>query len=146
MAKIAQLGTKGAKATTGPKPFDGEMRNKLDGKSINEALEAGILTEVGNDDGEFFFEHATADAHYALFGGNYVKISDAVVGITDKATDDELGQLVFYKRKSLEKRDAQGNVDNEKGEYIETFTLGMAGGLNLGAVTKKIGAQVTAGD
>lgn len=137
--KMKVLGNKKPTAAVSIIPV--ELLNKLNGKTVNQALEEGLLTEVGDDNGDFIKRHATVDRSYALFGNMAIQLSEgANSSITDETTNDELGELTFARHMSLVKIGKDGQVDEENGDYVEVWRLQLPRTLNLGDTVKAINA------
>lgn len=128
--KVKQLATKG---TTSPKTLSAELREKLNGLSINEALAAGHIDDLGDENGQFIFAHADKDidASYAIVQGAAVRVSKTLAENLDETTD-VIGDLVFTKGIS--------NVDGE-GYGKEYFRLGMPKGIRLGEALTSLAVE-----
>lgn len=108
------------------------MREALNGLSINEAIEKGLITDLGDDEGKFFFKHADdeIDAYYGIVNGYTVRLSDGLVDSIDNI-DDILGKLRFTLGTS--------NVEGA-GKGMTYFRLGLPKGIRLGESVKSLEA------
>lgn len=106
-------------------PMPDQFKTLLKDLSINEAIEKGIITDLGDAKGNFFFEHADdgIEAHYAIINGYAVRMSQAVVDDIDNI-DAIVGRLRFTYDKSTIEGAGLGKM---------YFRLGMPRGLKLGA-------------
>ena len=94
--------------TPGPMPRD--LKVLLSGKTIAEARNAGVIDELGDDDGAFIKASANpnSDAHYAIVQGFLVKVSAAVVEfVADE--DNNIGHLKFMLETSSKEDGFSGN-------------------------------------
>ena len=105
-------------------PMPREMRLILKDLSINEAIEKGFITDLGDSEGKFVFEHADVDvdAYYGIVNGYTVKLSASLKDEADNI-DDILGRLRF----TLDISTVEGG-----GKGKEYFVLGLPRGLRLG--------------
>lgn len=110
-----------------------DLLNKLNGLTLNEAFEKGLITDIGTEEGDFIKAHASddIDAHYAIIQGGAIPVSRSVVEDLDNL-DDYMGDLTFYKGTS--------NVEGD-GFGKEWFRLGKPAGLNLGETVKSLSAE-----
>lgn len=106
-------------------PMPDQFKILLKDLSINEAIEKGLITDLGDAKGNFFFEHADeeTEAYYAVINGYGVRMSQALVDDIDNI-DAIVGRLRFT-----------FDVSNKEGEGFgkQYFRLGMPRGLKLGA-------------
>lgn len=106
-------------------PMPDQFKAQLKDLSINEAIEKGLITDLGDAKGNFFFEHADdgIEAHYAIINGYAVRMSQALVDDIDNI-DAIVGRLRFT-----------FDVSTIAGEGLgkQYFRLGMPRGLKLGA-------------
>lgn len=134
--KVQKLASKSNGA--GPKNMPADLRGKLNGLTINEAIERGIIDDLGDANGQFVFDHADEDidAKYALVQGYAVRVSSTLAENLDE-TSDAIGDLQFTK-----------GISNIEGEGFgkEYFRLGMPQGIRLGTavVTLPVEPGVTA--
>lgn len=128
MQKLASSNT-----SANPKTMSKAQQDELVGLTLNEAFERGLITDIGNDKGEFIFEHADddIDAHYAVINGSAVRVSQTVVDDLDNI-DDFMGDLTFHAGIS----DVEGEG---KGKYW--FRLGKPAGIRLGDSVKSVVAE-----
>lgn len=119
--------------TAGTKTMPADLRDKLNGLTINEALERGIINDLGDDKGQFVFDHADSavDASYAVVQGYAVRCSDGLKAGVD-GIDDVIGDLRFSKGISTVAGDGFGK---------EWFRLGMPAGIRLGASIKSLAEE-----
>lgn len=105
-------------------PMPQDMKMLLKDLSINEAIEKGIIKDLGDAEGKFFFEHAdeSIDAYYGIVNGYTVRLSESLTGEIDNI-DEILGRLRFTLDVS--------NIDGA-GKGKEYFRLGLPRGLRLG--------------
>lgn len=122
-----------SKGTAVIKAMPNDLKDKLNGLTINEAIERGFITDLGNEAGEFMFEHADAniDATYAVVNGYGVPCSKGLADAID-STDDIMGDLVFQK-----------GISNIEGDGFgkEWFRLGMPQGIRLGDSVKSLALE-----
>lgn len=104
------------------------LKAQLDGKTVNEAVEDGTITSLGNDKGEFIFDHADTNvsAQYAMVNGYGVIVSE---GLTDNLDDTDVFDCQFTSGISTVPGDGFGKP---------WFRLGRPQGLNLGAAAKNL--------
>jgi hypothetical protein len=128
-----QLATKG---TTGPKTMPPALKKILNELTINEAIAAGHVTALGDDDGNFVFEHAdeNIDKKYAIVNGYAVGVSKNLAEALEDS-DDIIGDLRFIAGVSTIEGDGFGK---------EFFTLGLPAGIRLGASVKKLSLEPVA--
>ena len=105
-----------------------ELQTALHGKTINEALKLGIIDDLGNDDGEFIFDHEDENIsqQYAIVQGYGVIVSE---GLTENLGDTDIFDCQFVKGISTVEGAGHGKP---------FFRLGMPQGLRLGASVKKL--------
>src|SRR5688572_16034397 len=83
--------------SVGPKSMNDVDRAKLNGLSINEAIERGLITDLGDDNGQFIFKHADYEkneAAYAIVNGIAVRVSAGVEAAVD-TLKEIIGDLRF---------------------------------------------------
>lgn len=96
---------------------------KLQGLSINEALQNGIITHVGDESGNFIFaDGEKPDVYYALIESYIIRCSENVVN-ANVPIDSIAGGLIFYKH----------FINGE-----ETLKIGLPHTINLGKVIFQI--------
>jgi hypothetical protein len=108
------------------------MRAAFHDLSVNEAIEKGLITELGDDDGNFFFKHEDDnDAYYGIINGYGVRLSESLVDDIDSIAGKE-GRLRFTL-----------GVSNKEGAGFgkSYFRLGNARGLRLGDAVHKLDAE-----
>lgn len=121
--------------STGVKTMPDDMRLKLKGLTINEALERGLITDLGDDTGKFIFNHGTIeDAAYAVVQGYAVRVSPGVKDAVDNL-DNIVGDLRFMSDVST--------IDGE-GFGKPWFRLAMPAGINLGEAIHTLEPQTVA--
>ena len=109
---------------SGVKTMPADLRDKLNGLSINEALERGIINDLGDENGKFIFNHATIDdVGYAIVQGYAIPVSKGLLAAVD-GIENIIGDLRFQKGIST--------IEGE-GFNKEWFRLSMPAGINLGA-------------
>ena len=110
--------------SSGVKSMPADLRDKLNGLTINEALERGIIDDLGDESGKLIFQHGDEkiDAAYAVIQGYAVRVSDNLKNGVDNI-EDVVGDLRFQKGISTIEGDGFGK---------EFFRLGMPAGINLG--------------
>lgn len=128
MAKTKQLGNQATSDTHPAMPT--ALRDKLNDTTINQALKDGIIDDLGDNSGQFIFEHATenlADTYYAVVQGYAVRCSDTLIDRltgckTVEESDNLLGNCRFTK-----------GISNVAGDGFgkEYFRLGLPAGINL---------------
>ena len=134
--KVANLNIVKTPTTEAPsyQPFNSEMRAKLNGLTVREAIEKGLIFDIGNEQGDVAFEHTSNDVDnkYAVFNENYAircssDLSDEIAGYTDA----QIMGLRFIQ-----------DVSTVPGEGLgKTFwVLGKAAGYKLGAAVKSLSA------
>ncbi len=128
MVKLASKNTSGT-----PKVMSAELQQKLLNKTLNEAFEAGIVTDIGDAEGKFIFEHADKDieAHYAIVNNYAVRVSDSVVEDIDNV-EEYLGDLTFHAGISTIEGEGKGKA---------WFRLGKPAGIRLGDAVVAIAAE-----
>lgn len=94
-------------------------------KSINECIKEGLITDLGDDKGQFFLNHADSDieASYGIINGYAVRLSEGLVDSVDSIDDEMVGRLRFTSEIST--------IDGP-GFGKPYFRLGMPRGLRLG--------------
>jgi hypothetical protein len=96
---------------------------KLVGLSINEALQQGIITSVGDESGNFIFaDQEQPDVYYALIHNYIIRCSENVIH-SGVEISTIAGGLVFYKY-------FQGGQ--------ELYKLGMPNSVKLGNVVSQL--------
>jgi hypothetical protein len=125
-----------SKDTEVVKTMPADLRDKLDGLTINEALERGIINDLGDANGKFFFYHAdeSIEAAYGIVQGYAVTLSKGLVAASDTALDI-IGDLRFQKGISTIEGDGFGKA---------WFRLGMPAGINLGDAFVTLDAETVA--
>ena len=102
------------------------------GFTLNELIENGLITDVGNDTGEFFFKSATdgVDASYALINGKVIRVSETLHNNPEAC---ETGDMRIIK-----------GISNVEGAGLGKtyYRLARAAGYNLGDSTLTIAAEV----
>lgn len=99
------------------------LSRKLQGLTVNEALNQGILNHVGDDEGNFIFsENENPDNFFAVVQNFIIPCSENVVN-SNVPIESIAGGLVFYR-----------HILN--GE--ETVKLGMPNNVKLGKVVFQI--------
>lgn len=103
----------------------------LDGLTINEAIDRGLIKTIGMDGGGFIFNHNKADVtnRYAVINGAAIQCSETLSGKEQDDIDELLGDLTFTSGQSQEKY-KNGKVD-PAGDFITWYRLGMPRGLDL---------------
>lgn len=129
--KVKKL--KSVENTTGTKTLPADLQKLMAGFTINECLERGYITDLGDDKGKFIFDHADAniDASYALVNGYAVRCSDGLKAGVDNI-DDVIGDLRF-----------SAGVSTIAGDGFNKpwFRLGMPAGIRLGESIKQLAAD-----
>jgi len=105
-----------------------DLQDKLNGLTINEAIEKGIIDDLGDADGKFIFEREDIDAHYALIQGQAVWCSEGLAAKLDE-TDEILGDLTFQKGVSTIEGAGFGK---------SWFRLGLPAGVKAGVAVKSL--------
>lgn len=107
-----------------PEAMPVALQEKLNGMSINAALKAKLIDDLGDDNGDFIWNHADDDIKtlYGIVQGFRVTISDSLRDNIDDL-DGMIGKLVFTKGVS----EIEG-----KGFGKPFFRLGMPKGIRLG--------------
>lgn len=120
--KIANKVLKGE--SSGTKTMPADLRERLNGLTINEALERDIINDLGDENGKLIFQHGdeNIDAAYAIVQGYAVRVSGNLKDGIDNL-NDIVGDLRFQKGVSTIQGDGFGK---------EFFRLGMPAGINLG--------------
>lgn len=120
--KIAGKKLKGATAS-GPTTMPVAMRDQLNGLTIQEGIDQGLIKDLGDDQGRFIFPHKEfKDRHYAIVNGHTVPVSAGLGEMDDDAIQDVLGNLRFNKGVSTINGDGFGK---------EFFRLGRPAEVNL---------------
>ena len=114
--------------------MNGEMQLTLKDKTINQGLTDGSIKSIGKGE-KFIFAHAdeNVDRHYAIINDCAVAVSATVAGKTQEELGDILGDLTFFTGFSQEKY--KDGKQDDAGEYVAWFRLGMPKGINLGEAT-----------
>lgn len=104
---------------------------KLDGLTINDAIDRGLISSIGLPDGGFIFNHNKADvtARYAVINGTGVLCSETLSGKEQEDIEDLLGDLTFTSGQSQEKY-KNGKID-PNGDFVTWYRIGMPRGLDL---------------
>lgn len=99
---------------------DAELEPMKD-KSLNECWREGLITDVGNDQGEFFFKSGAegVDATYAVINGKGIRVSETLHNNPEAC---EIGDMRIVHGIS--------NVPGE-GEGMPYWRLATASGYNL---------------
>lgn len=99
------------------------LSQKLLGLTVNEALQQGIITNVGDEQGNFIFSDGEVpNLYYAVVNGYLIHCSENVVNV-QVPIDTVAGGLLFYKH-------------FHNGE--ETLKLGLSNSVKLGKVVYQI--------
>lgn len=124
--------------TTGPKTMPSDLRDKLNGLTVNEAIERGLITDLGDETGKFIFKHAdeNIEALYGVVNGYAVRVSEGLSNQVDDV-DDIIGDLRFTKGISSIEGDGFGK---------EFFRLGMPAGIRLGESVYTLSAETVGQD
>lgn len=104
---------------------------KLEGYSINGAIEEGLITSIGSKNGAFIVNSKTkgVDRKYAVVNGYGIPCSPAISDADNEDIEEIMGDLKFQTYPSSEKY-LNGKV-SEDGEFVISMRLTMPGGLNL---------------
>lgn len=109
----------------------GSMQKSLENHTINSAVKAGLISSIGDADGNFIFNHADAgvDALYAIINGHRVRLSSTASQLTADELAEDAGNLTF-----------SGGVSNVAGGGFgkNWFILGLPKGIRLGAVVLNV--------
>lgn len=120
---------------TGFKVMPNDLRDQLDGLSINEALERKLIDDLGDENGRFIFDHATIeDVGYAIVQGYAIPVSKGLLAAVD-SVNSIIGDLRFQKGISTIEGDGFGKA---------WFRLSMPAGINLGEAIHTLEAQTVA--
>lgn len=104
------------------------MAEALTGLSINDAIEEGLITNVGNAKGGLIFKNKKVDKYYAIINGVYIQTSE---GVGDGKDVEDLGELTFHSGLSEDKY-FKGEVSNEpEAVYVFWARLGKSRGIDL---------------
>ncbi len=127
-----------SKSETTVKQLDAELAAKLDGKTVNDAITAGIITSLGVK-GQFIFSHSdeNIDRTYAVVNGFAVPCSTGLAAKEKEEVEEMLGDLTFSSGFSIKKYKANENGVREESdapdaEAVPWFRLGLPKGVNLG--------------
>jgi len=72
------------------------LSSKLDGLTVNAAIEQGLITQVGDEYGNFIFQaEGLEGVYYAIINSYLIACSESVTKLQDIAS--YAGGLVFYK-------------------------------------------------
>lgn len=100
--KVATLAKAIDAATTSisRQQFDQDMKEKLNGKTVREACKLGLITDIGDDNGDFVFEHEEYDARYGAFNLDYIvplsaDLKEVVVGLKPAELTGYIMNCVF---------------------------------------------------
>ena len=126
--KMKQLATKAANVL---RHISADLQDKLNGLTINEALEKGIIDDLGDENGQFIFSREDIDAHYAIIQGQAVWVSEGLAAKLDES-DEILGDLTFQKGVSTIEGEGFGKA---------WFRLGLPGGVKAGTAVKSLTAE-----
>lgn len=136
--KIAALATviNAPSATINRQQFSQDMKEKLNGKTVREACKLGLITDIGDDNGDFIFEHSEYDAKYGSFN------LDHVVPLSSELKDE----IVEYKTSDIMNCVFNLGVSTIPGEGLgKTYwNLGKSRTLNLKATAVKTLSAVEA--
>jgi hypothetical protein len=90
--KTAALASNGVGFDTLPK----ELQDKLIGKTLNQAIAEGLVTDLGDDAGNLF-AHSTQSEEwvYAIINGCRVTVSDKLTKTDPEEVKEMLGDLTF---------------------------------------------------
>lgn len=124
--KMTHLGDATKTSSTGTASMPQSLRDKLNGLTINEALAAGHIDDLGNKTGIFAVPHKdeNVDRWYAIVQGTAVPMSRRAgdAAFEGKLDDNTIGSMKFQKGISTIEGDGFGK---------EWFNLGLGGTLNL---------------
>lgn len=124
--KVKTLGNPAKAASTGISSMPGNLRVALNGMTINEALAAGVIDDLGTKTGVFAVPHndPNIDRWYAIVQGHAVPLSTRA---TENAQDGKLDDDIISNMKF------QSGISNVAGDGNGKawFNLGMGGTLNL---------------
>src|SRR6476659_617750 len=124
--KVKQVGKAGNTASTGVATMPNDLRDKLSGFTINEALAKGWIDDLGTATGKFLVPHndANIDTFYAIVQGYAIPCSKSVSDRAAEGTidDDMIGNMKFQKGVSTVEGDGFGKA---------WFRLTLGGVLNL---------------
>jgi hypothetical protein len=110
---------------SGNMPMPNALRDKLNGLSVNQALAAGIIDDLGDEKGVLFFPHTDyPDRVYAIIQGYTVPASKALGDLNEDEAMEQIGDLRFQKGISTIEGD---------GFSKEFFRLGLPAYVNLDA-------------
>lgn len=132
VSSLKAITTPATKTTVTYQQFDRDMKVKLNGKTIREAIAANLITDMGNEKGEFSFQHAddNIEATYAVLNGTSVaRLSTALADEIEAMDDADILDLKF-----------KLDISTQEGEGLgkEYFVLGKPQSIRLGAVTKTL--------
>jgi hypothetical protein len=101
-----------------------ELGQQLHGLNINEALEKGLIDDLGDKEGNFMYE--LNGSKYAIVQGFCIQCSQKVMELSSEEIEDIVGDLVFY---------------SFKVNGVSYFRLGMPYGIKLGKVLVKLNIE-----
>jgi sulfate adenylyltransferase subunit 1 (EFTu-like GTPase family) len=107
------------------------LQDKLEDLTLGEALQQGIIDELGDENGDFIFYREDIDKSYAIIQGQAVWMSDAAAEAAKDKTV-KLSQLTFHTGIS----EIEGPGLNKK-----YFVLGMPKGIKGGEVVRTLAAE-----
>jgi hypothetical protein len=102
---------------------------KLNGYSLGDAMDEGLITSVGSEKG-FIFPHAdeNIERYYAVIDGQLVTCSK---GLIDNIDTIEAGDMVIAKHTSLKKYKNGKESEDEDAEFVTVYRLQMPAGINI---------------
>ena len=104
---------------------------QLNNHTINSAIDAGLISKLGDKDDNLIVNSKTADGRkYAIVNGKAILCSPAVADADGDDLEEIMGDLQFKATQSFKKYNSSGEED-ENGEHIMTMRLTMPAGLNL---------------
>lgn len=132
MATISKKTALKTSGNQGYNPMPKEMQDKLLGKSLNQAIAEGLITDLGDAAGNLF-AISEKDYRYALVNGFRVGVSSKLQDAEASEILEQLGDLTF-----------NGGISNQAGEGFGKywFNLGMPRTMALSA---EEGINVNAG-
>jgi len=124
--KVKSVGKADKTASTGIATMPNDLRAKLDTLTINEALDRGIIDDLGTATGKFLVPHAdpNIDTFYAIVQGYAIPCSKSV---SERAAESNIDDDLIATMKF------QSGVSNIEGDGFgkNWFRLTLGGVLNL---------------
>ena len=106
----------------------GELQQKLNNLTINQAIEKGLITSLGDADNNFFRKHETIEGvKYAVINGCEVTCSSSVANMKPEEVREILGDLKFTSGIVPEKDPQTGKPNPPERVGKSWFRLGLPG-------------------